>query len=351
MGNLYIIIVIILLALAVSDLLVGVANDAVNFLNSAVGSKAAPRWVILSVASAGILIGSIFSSGMMEVAKSGVFHPNMFHFHDIMILFLAVMIADVILLDIFNSFGLPTSTTVSLVFELLGSAVVVSLFVISNDPNALSSNFSEYINSTKAMAIISGILSSVVIAFLCGSLLMYLSRLLFTFHYQKPFKYVGAIWCGVAFTAISYFAVFKGLNSTTLLSKENMIYLKEHTGLILLFVFTCSSVLYAIFQHLFKINILKITILIGTASLALAFAGNDLVNFIGVPIAGLSSYQIATEAHASGIDINTLAMGQLRDPVQADWRILIAAGLIMVLALCFSKKARKVIDTDRKSVV
>ena len=345
MGNLYIIIVVILLALAVSDLLVGVANDAVNFLNSAVGSKAAPRWVILGIASLGILIGSIFSSGMMEVAKSGVFHPNMFHFHDIMILFLAVMIADVILLDIFNSFGLPTSTTVSLVFELLGSAVVVSLFVISNDENALSSNFAEYINSTKAMAIISGILSSVVIAFVCGSLLMYLSRLLFTFHYQKPFKYVGAIWCGLAFTAITYFAIFKGLKSTTLLSNENLTFLKEHTGLILLFVFACSSAIYAVFQHLFKFNILKITILIGTASLALAFAGNDLVNFIGVPIAGLSSYQIAADAHASGIDISTLTMGQLREPVQADWRILIAAGVVMVLALWFSKKARKVIDT------
>ena len=346
MDNLYIVIVIVLLILAVSDLVVGVANDAVNFLNSAIGSKAAPRWIILGVASVGILIGSVFSSGMMEVAKSGVFHPEMFHFHDIMILFLAVMLTDVILLDIFNTFGLPTSTTVSLVFSLLGASVTVGLYVISNDPLATSLHLAEYINSAKAMAIISAILSSVVIALVCGTVIMYLSRLLFTFHYKKPFKYVGAIWCGLAFTAITYFAIFKGLKGTTLLSKENMEYLKENTGALLLIVFGCSSVLYAVLQHLFKINILKVTILLGTASLALAFAGNDLVNFIGVPLAGLHSYEIATEAHASGADVGLLTMGQLREPVQADWRFLFSGGLIMVLALCFSKKARKVTATE-----
>ena len=346
MGNLYLIIVVVLLVLAVSDLIVGVANDAVNFLNSAVGSKAAPRWVILAVASLGILLGSVFSSGMMEVAKSGVFHPNLFHFHDVMILFLAVMLTDVILLDIFNSFGLPTSTTVSLVFALLGSSVAVGLYVISNDPLALSPHLSEYINSAKAMGIIAGILSSVVIAFACGSIVMYISRLLFTFQYEKPFKYLGAIWCGLAFAAITYFAIFKGLKGTTLLSKENMDYLKEHTAFILLCVFACSSVLYAIFQHLFKINILKVTILIGTASLALSFAGNDLVNFIGVPMAGLNSYQIADAAIANGVDANTLIMSELKEPVQADWRLLMLGGLIMTLALWFSKKARKVTDTE-----
>ncbi|MDR2970627.1 MAG: inorganic phosphate transporter [Bacteroidales bacterium] len=346
MDNLYLIIVVLLLILAISDLMVGVANDAVNFLNSAVGSKAAPRKIILLIASLGILIGSIFSSGMMEVAKSGVFHPEMFHFHDIMILFLAVMLTDVILLDIFNSFGLPTSTTVSLVFALLGSAVAVSLYIINTDPQATSLYLAEYINSTKAMAIISGILSSVVIAFICGTIVMYLSRLLFTFHYEKPFKFVGAIWCGLAFMAITYFAIFKGLKSTSLLSKEDMKYLQEHTGLILFFVFVGSSGLYAILQHLFRINILKVTILIGTASLALAFAGNDLVNFIGVPMAGLSSYEIASEAISNGADIGTLTMNQLREPVQADWRILIAGGAIMVSALWFSKKARKVTATE-----
>jgi phosphate/sulfate permease len=346
MDNIYLIIVIILLVLAVSDLMVGVANDAVNFLNSAIGSKAAPRKVILLIASIGILVGSIFSSGMMEVAKSGVFHPEMFHFHDVMILFLAVMLTDVILLDIFNSFGLPTSTTVSLVFALLGSAVAVSLYIISTAPPESTLHLSDYINSAKAMAIISGILSSVVIAFICGTVVMYLSRLLFTFHYEKPFKYVGAIWCGLAFMAITYFAIFKGLKNTSLLSADNMTYLKEHTGLLLFFVFVGSSGLYALLQHFFKINILKVTILIGTASLALAFAGNDLVNFIGVPMAGLNSYGIASEAVSNGADISALTMGQLRNPVQADLRILIIGGMIMVVALWFSKKAQKVTATE-----
>jgi len=349
MDNLYLISVGILLILAVLGLVVGVVNDAVNFLNSAIGSKAAPRKIILLIASAGLLIGAIFSSGMMEVAKSGVFHPEMFHFHDVMILFLAVMLANVILLDIFNSFGLPTSTTVSLVFALLGSAVAVGLYVI-NVPNenapALASNLSAYMNSANAMGIISGILSSVVIAFVCGTVVMYFSRMLFSFHYEKPFKFVGATWCGLALTAITYFAIFKGLKSTTLLSHENMEYLQKNTDIILFFVFLVSSGLYAILQHLFKINILKVTILLGTASLALSFAGNDLVNFIGVPMAGLESYNIAADAHLNGVDLNTLTMEQLKAPVQADWRFLLAGGLIMIFALWFSKKARKVTETE-----
>jgi len=345
MDNLYLIIVVILVVLAVSDLVVGVANDAANFLNSAVGSRVASRWVILSVASLGIFIGTFFGSGMMEIAKSGVFHPNMFHFHDVMILFLAVLIADIIILDIYNSLGLPTSTTVSLVFELLGAAVVVGLYVIYKDPNAMSLNLSDYINSTRALIILSAIFSSVIIALVCGSVVMYLSRLLFTFHYEKNFKYVGAIWCGLAFTAITYFAIFKGLKSTTLVSDETLEQLKNQTTQILLIIFTCSSVLYVIMQHLFKINILKVTILIGTASIALAFAGNDLVNFIGVPMAGYQSFEIASEAHANGIDISTLTMEGLKAPVKADWRILTVAGALMVLTLWFSKKARKVIDT------
>ena len=345
MDNLYLIIVVILLILAVFDLIVGVANDAANFLNSAVGSRVASRWVILSVASLGIFMGTFFGSGMMEIAKSGVFHPNMFYFHDVMILFLAVLIADVIILDVYNSLGLPTSTTVSLIFELLGAAVVIGLYVIYKDPNAISLNLSDYINSAKALTILSAIFSSVIIALLCGSIVMYLSRLLFTFHYEKKLKYFGAVWCGLAFTAITYFAIFKGLKSTTLVSDETLKYLQTNTMYIIFIVFSCSSVLYVIMQHLFKINILKITILIGTASIALAFAGNDLVNFIGVPMAGLQSYEIANSALDHGIDVNTLTMEQLKVPVKADWRILSVAGIIMVLALWFSKKARKVIDT------
>ena len=346
MDNLYLIIVIILLILAVLDLIVGVANDAANFLNSAVGARVASRWVILGVASIGIFFGTFFGSGMMEVAKSGVFHPNMFHFHDVMILFVAVMIADVIILDIYNSLALPTSTTVSLIFELLGAAVVVGLYVIYNNPNATSLNLSDYINSARALTILSAIFSSVVISLVCGSVIMYLSRLLFTFHYEKRFKYLGSIWCGVAFTAIIYFAIFKGLKSTTLVSDEDLKYLQSNTTNILLIVFACSTALNLIMQHLFKINILKVTILIGTASIALAFAGNDLVNFIGIPMAGFQSFEIANAALDSGMDIGTLTMEQLKAPVQADWRVLIAAGTVMVLALWFSKKARKVTETE-----
>jgi len=345
MDSLYLIIVVILVVLAVSDLIVGVANDAANFLNAAVGSRVASRWVILSVAALGIFIGTFFGSGMMEIAKSGVFHPNMFYFHDVMILFLAVLIADIIILDIYNSLGLPTSTTVSLIFELLGAAVVVGLYVIYKDPNALSSNLTDYINSTKALIILSAIFSSVVIALICGSVVMYLSRLLFTFDYEKNFKYVGAIWCGLSFMAITYFAIFKGLKSTTLVSNETLEYIKAQITNILLIIFVCSTALYLIMQHLFKINILKVTILIGTASIALAFAGNDLVNFIGVPMAGYQSYEIASSAHANGIDVSTLTMEELKAPVKADWRILTAAGILMVITLFFSKKARKVIDT------
>jgi len=305
----------------------------------------ASRWVILSVASIGIFIGTFFGSGMMEIAKSGVFHPNMFHFHDVIILFLAVLIADIIILDVYNSLGLPTSTTVSLVFELLGAAVVVGLFVIYKDPNALSSSLADYINSTRALIILSAIFSSVIISLVFGAIVMYFSRLLFTFNYEKNVKYVGAIWCGLSLMAITYFAIFKGLKGTTLVSDETLKYLKAEMAHILFWVFVGSSALYAILQHLFKVNILKLTILIGTASIALAFAGNDLVNFIGVPMAGVQSYEIASAAHANGIDISTLTMGDLKAPVKADWRILSAAGLLMVLTIWFSKKARKVIDT------
>jgi phosphate/sulfate permease len=207
MDTIYLIIILVLLLLAVLDLNVGVANDAVNFLNSSIGSKAAPLWVILSVASLGVLLGTLFSSGMMEIARNGVFRPEMFTFHDVMILFLAVMITDVMLLDIFNSLGLPTSTTVSLIFELLGSAVGVSLFIMWQNNGG---NLADYINTAKALAMITAILVSVAIAFVTGSLIMYFSRIIFSFNYKKPFKYFGALWGGFALTAITYFAVFKG---------------------------------------------------------------------------------------------------------------------------------------------
>ena len=346
MDSIYLIILGFLLVLAVFDLIVGVANDAANFLNSAVGARVSSRGVILAVASIGIFIGTFFGSGMMEVAKSGVFHPDMFHFHDVMILFLAVLIADVIILDIYNSMGFPTSTTVSLVFELLGAAVVVGLFVIYKDPKALSLNLADYINSARALKILSAIFSSIVISLICGSVVMYLSRLLFTFQYEKKFKYIGAIWCGVALTAVAFFAIFKGLKNISFVSAETLKYLQDNSLQVMIIVFACSTALYTIMQHLFKINILKVTILIGTASIALAFASQDLVNFIGVPMAGLQSYQIAAEAQASGVDLTTLTMEQLKAPVHTDWRILSASGIIMILALWFSKKARKVTETE-----
>jgi phosphate/sulfate permease len=343
MDTIYIVIVIVLLGLAALDLVVGVANDAVNFLNSSIGSKVAPLWVILTVASIGVLIGSLFSSGMMEIARSGVFHPGMFTFPQIMMLFLAVMVTDVILLDVFNTFGLPTSTTVSLIFELLGAAVAVALVNIWQTDSGL---LIDYINTGKAFAIISGILVSVVIAFAFGSGIMWVSRLVFSFKYKKSFNYFGAIWGGIALTAITYFAIFKGLKNTTLLSKDTVMYIHDNIGIALLYTWLSWTALMALLQHVFKINILKIIILAGTAALALSFAGNDLVNFIGVFMAGLSSFEIASGVAASGGSVDTLMMNQLSDPVNVDWRYLFGAGIIMVLALWFSKKAKSVTKTE-----
>lgn len=342
MDNTYLIIVVILMALAVSDLIVGVSNDAVNFLNSALGSKAAPRYVILIVASAGILIGSVFSSGMMEVARRGIFNPEHFYFHDVMMIFLAVMFTDVILLDMFNTFGLPTSTTVSLIFELLGAAVAVALVKIWGSDGNLS-ELSTYINASKALGIISGILTSVIIAFITGSVVMYVTRLIFSFRYSRSFKYIGAVWCGLALTAISYFAVFKGLKDSTLVAKATIDYLNNNTLTLLLCSFAGWTVLMGLVQYLLRLNILKITVLAGTLSLALAFAGNDLVNFIGVFVAGYDSYQIAA---ASGVNIETLKMAELAGAVPANPVILFAAGIIMVTTLWFSKKARSVTETE-----
>ena len=346
MDSIYYIILGILLILAVFDLIVGVSNDAANFLNSAVGSRAASRRTILLVAGLGILLGSIFSSGMMEIARSGVFMPAQFHFPDVMMIFLAVMVADIILLDIFNTYGLPTSTTVSLIFGLLGAAVIVALFKINSGDPGVSSVLGDYINSTKALAIISAILSSVVVALTSGVVIMWISRLIFSFRYQKSFKWIGAIWCGIALTGITYFAIFKGLKGSSIVTKEMLENLNEHIVLYVAYSFVAWSVLMALLQHLFKINILKIAVLGGTMSLALAFAGNDLVNFIGVFMAAQSSCEIASQVAAGGGDISTLSMGDLALPVVADWRYLIVAGLIMVGALVFSKKARTVTNTE-----
>ena len=233
MDSIYLVIVIILLGLAVLDLIVGVSNDAVNFLNSSVGSKVAPLWVIFMMASIGVMVGTLFSSGMMEIARSGVFYPDKFTFPTIMILFLTVMLTDVVLLDLFNTLGLPTSTTVSLVFELLGAAVAVSLFTVWTSGSGES--LGEYINSGKALAIIGGIFISIAIAFVLGTIIMYLSRLIFSFNYAKPFKYLGALWGGIALTTITYFAVFKGLKGSVLVTEEFLSYLEHNMGNALLY--------------------------------------------------------------------------------------------------------------------
>lgn len=344
MDPIYLIIVIILLGLAALDLVVGVANDAVNFLNSSIGSKVAPLWLILTVASVGVVVGALFSSGMMEIARSGVFYPEKFTFPAVMMLLLAVMITDVVLLDLFNTFGLPTSTTVSLVFELLGAAVAVSLFTIWTSENG--GNLGEYINSGKALAIISGIFISIGIAFVVGSLLMYISRLIFSFNFSKTFLFLGAIWGGIALTAITYFAIFKGLKGSVLMSADFLYFLENHMGKAILYAFLGWTVLMALLQFIFRVNILRVIVLAGTMALALAFAGNDLVNFIGVFMAGLDSFKIAKDVVASGGSIDTLYMGALNNPVTANWQWLLGAGTLMVLALWFSKKSRSVSETE-----
>lgn len=332
MSEIYTVIVGILAILAVSGLFVGVTNDAVNFLNSALGSKAASMRTILLVASVGIVIGVVTSSGMMEVARSGMFNPGLFTFHEVMMLYLGVMFANVILLGLYNSWGLPTSTTVSLIFCLLGSAVAVSIFKISNDPGTGVAALGDYINSSRAMGVVSAILLSVVIAFSCGSAIMYVSRLIFSFRYTTLFRRFGSLWCGVSLTAVVYFAVFKGLKSL-LAGYEFVQLVDEHllAALAICWV-VCSLLLF--FIQCFKINILRITILSGVFALSLAFAGNDLVNFIGVPVAGFDAYSFA---RATG-DTQML-MEPLAENVPANLSILLVAGAVMIVALWASKNA------------
>lgn len=333
-------IVITLALLAVMGIIVGVSNDAVNFLNSAFGSKVAKKNVILGVAGLGVMVGVMTSSGMMDVARSGVFYPAMFSYQEIMILFLGMMLSNIILLDIYNSLGLPTSTTVSLVFGLLGSAMALALYNIWSGTTTAS--LGEFINSGNALAIVSGILLSVVLAFLSGHLLMYISRLIFSFRYSKIFSRYGALWCGITVAGIIYFTVFKGLKSSGIIPEAITAYVNENTTISLLMLWAASSVLLWVLQR-FNVNILRVSILAGTFSLALAFAGNDLVNFIGVPYAGYDSYMIAQAAGEAPTSMSALA-----NPTQANFWIMCAAGVIMVVTLFTSKKAMRVIETERK---
>ncbi len=339
--DLYLFAIIILGVLAVSDLTVGVSNDAVNFLNSSIGSKVAPTYVIMVVASLGILAGVTFSSGMMEVARKGIFHPHLFLMPELIAIFLAVMLTDVLLLDLFNTFGLPTSTTVSIVFELLGAAVAVSLFKIHF---AADSYFTlvEYINTGKALAIIMGILLSVVIAFGCGVVVQFAARLLFTFDYRKRLKRYSGLWGGVALSVITYFILIKGAKGASFLSPATVSWLRTHTWTILSCSFGCFAVLFQLAALFTNFNILKPIVLIGTFALAMAFAGNDLVNFIGVPLAGMNAYQVASRA------ANPLlaTMEALQRPIQTNTFLLLIAGAIMVVTLWVSRKARTVTRTE-----
>ena len=340
MGEIYYQVMLAILALlAVSGLYVGVTNDAVNFLNSALGSKAASFRTVLIVASVGIIIGALTSSGMMDVARHGMFHPQLFSFKEVMYLYVGVMFANVILLDLYNSLGLPTSTTVSLIFCLLGSAVAVALFKIGSDSNIHLEELGSFLNTTKAMGVVSGILLSVILAFVSGTFVMWISRLIFSFRYMKMLRRLGAVWCGMSLTSILYFAVFKGLKSQ-LAGTAFVEWVNDHLVLTLAGVWVaCALVLF--FLQLFRVNILRITILAGTFSLALAFAGNDLVNFIGVPIAGLEAYSV------SGGDVN-MAMSALAEPATGGSNTLyiVISGIIMVATLWTSRKAMSVSQTE-----
>ena len=341
--NIYLVFVVVLIFLAVSDLVVGITNDAANFLNSAIGSRVAPLKVILAIAGLGVLVGATFSSGMMEIARSGIFHPGQFYFSEIMVIFLAVMLTDVILLDTFNTFGFPTSTTVSIIFELLGAAVAVSIIKISNSAETLG-DLSTYINSSKALAIISGILLSVVVAFTCGMIVQFFTRLIFSFNYERYMKYFGAIWGGLAITAIIYFILVKGAKGASFMTPEAVDWLHTHTWQILIICFLGFGAILQLLLTLFNVNILRIIILVGTFSLAMAFAGNDLVNFIGVPLAGLESFK--EFLNNPSLTPETFRMGVLSEPVKTPTLFLLAAGLIMVATLFLSKKARTVSQTE-----
>lgn len=340
----YLLLIVTLFCLACSDLVVGVSNDAVNFLNSATGSKAAPLYVVLIIASIGILLGATFSSGMMEVARSGIFYPGKFYFSEVMLIFLAVVISDVLLLDLFNTFGLPTSTTVSMVFELLGASIAISVIKIYHNAGETLAQLPSYINTSKASAIVFSILASVFIGFIFGMIVQFLARCLFSFKTKRTVKYFGAVWGGLCIALIAYFLIFKAMKDSTLLRPEWVEFLGQHTAEFLGLTFVGSGLILWAVQLLFKYNPLRVIVLAGTFALAMAFAGNDLVNFIGVSMAGLSSFEIFQQA--GGVAPDQLAMGALagQDAPTATVFLFIA-GVIMACALWFSKKARTVLKT------
>jgi phosphate/sulfate permease len=341
MGDPYILMLVALAVLAIVDLVVGVSNDAVNFLNSAIGSKAISVRNIMIIASLGVFFGAVTSSGMMEVARKGIFNPNMFMFQDIMFIFMAVMITDILLLDVFNSLGMPTSTTVSIVFELLGAAVCISLIKISDNDSQSINDIWNYINHKKALEIINGILLSVVVAFSVGAIVQFASRLIYSFNFEKRAAYINALFGGFAITAITYFIIIKGMKGTPWY-KDVKHLIEGNTLLIIAGSFVVWSLISQFLIKIFKINILKLIIGIGTFSLAMAFSGNDLVNFVGVPIAAWNSYEAWS---ISGVSPDAFSMGILAKKVPSNVYLLLFAGAIMVVTLWTSSKAQNVIKT------
>lgn len=341
METIYLCIVIFLFGLAIFDLMVGVSNDAVNFLQSAVGAKAASFKTILFIAGTGIFIGAALSNGMMDIARHGIYQPEHFYFAEIMCILLAVMLTDVVLLDVFNTMGMPTSTTVSMVFELLGGTFALALIKVYNND---SLGLGDLINTDKALSVIMAIFVSVAIAFFFGMIVQWLARVVFTFNYKKKMKYSIALFGGIAATSIIYFMLIKGLKDSSFMTPENKLWIQDNTMLLIAGFFVFFTILMQIL-HLLKVNVFKVVVLMGTFALALAFAGNDLVNFIGVPLAGYSSFADYT-ANGTAIGADNFLMSSLLGPAKTPWYFLIGAGAIMVYALATSKKAHNVIKTS-----
>jgi phosphate/sulfate permease len=341
METLYLVILIFVFGLAIFDIMVGVSNDASNFLNSAIGAKAASFKVVMIIAAMGIFVGAAFSNGMMDIARHGIYQPQHFYFAEIMCIILAVMITDVVLLDAFNSMGMPTSTTVSMVFELLGGTFAIAMIKVFADG---SQQMGDLINTDKALSVVMAIFISVAIAFFFGMLVQYLARILFTFNYKKKMKYTIGLFGGFATTAIFYFMVIKGLKDSSFMTAENKLWIDEHTGMLVGYCFIFFTLLMQVL-HVLKINVFKIIVLLGTFALALAFAGNDLVNFIGVPLAGYSAYTDFI-AQAPGVTPDNFLMTSLLGSAKTPWYFLAGAGAIMVYALFTSKKAQHVIKTS-----
>lgn len=341
METIYLCIVIFLLCLAVFDLFVGVSNDAVNFLNSAIGAKVAKFRTVLIIASVGVAIGAVMSTGMMDVARHGIMKPDHYSYEEVMTIFLAVMVTDVIVLDMFNTLGMPTSTTVSLVFELLGGTFILATIKMIGDETL---TYNDLLNSDKALSVIIAIFVSVAIAFVFGTIVQWISRVVFTFNYKKHMKYSVAIFGGIAFTALSYFIFLKGVGKSAYIPEATRTWIETNTQMLLVATFVASAIAMEVL-HLLRINVFKFVVLMGTFALAMAFAGNDLVNFIGVPLAGLDAFNDYT-ANSAGATPSTYLMTSLMESAKTPPFYLFIAGVIMIVAMATSKKAQNVIKTS-----